>query len=127
MADGFQLLRLAQGGFGLGQRQGALFDALLQGGVEFGVGGQAGAHIGVGTHALDIGPGALGDFPQHRQVVVRPRPRNFVMHGHQGGKTAVADQRHADGGGHPQRLELLGLVGRQFAQVVVDHQRLTGA
>ncbi|MOA59577.1 hypothetical protein D3C78_1842340 [compost metagenome] len=69
LADGFELLRLAQRRFGLFQTRGALLDPFFQRRVQFGQGRQAFAHGSVGTGALDVGPGSLGDLHQQRQVV----------------------------------------------------------
>ena len=69
LADRLELLRLVQRRFSLGQRGGAFFHALFQGGIQLGDRGQALAYGGVGAHTFYVCPGALGDFAHQRQVV----------------------------------------------------------
>ncbi len=105
LADGFEFLRLTQRRFGLGQRSGAFFHALLEGGVQFGKGRQPFAHGGIGAHPFDVRPGPFGDFGQQRQVIRRPGPLCCAVNRHQGRKATVFDQWYADRGGDAQGLE----------------------
>ena len=69
LSDGFEFLGLVQRGFGLGQRLCAFLHPLFQVGVQLGIRCQTFTDLGIGAHAFDMGPGALGDFPQQGQVV----------------------------------------------------------
>ena len=126
LADGFKLLRLAQRRFGLVEQGGAFHDPLFQGRIQIGQCRQALADDGIGAHPFDMRPGALRDLTQQRQVVGRPAARHAVVNGHQRGQASGLDQRHANRRRHTQSLEGRGFLGRQFRQVVINDQRLTG-
>ena len=81
---------------------------------------------GLVAHALDMRPRAVGDFADHRQLVVAPGVWLLVMHRHQRRQPALLDQRHADRGADPDRLERGGFCRRKLAAVVVDDQRPAG-
>ena len=126
LADGFQLLGLAQRRFRLGEGESALLHPLFQGGIELGERRQALAYGGVGAHPLDMRPGTLGDFPDQRQVVGRPDACRLVVHRHQRGQAAILDQREADGRQRAQGLVAGGFLRREFDAVVLHHQRFSG-
>ncbi|MNE63572.1 hypothetical protein D3C80_1589290 [compost metagenome] len=127
LADGFKLLRLAQHGFGVQQLAGALVDALFQRGIECLQRRHCLAHFGMGLDPLDMRPAALGHLADQAQLVAGPHPGRLVVDGHQCGQAAVLDQRHADGRGDADGLEGRRFFGGQFAEVVVDDQRLASA
>ncbi|MNH07968.1 hypothetical protein D3C79_673710 [compost metagenome] len=105
------------------QLGGALFDAVLQGGVERFQRRQGFTRLGMGLDPLDMRPGALGHFADQRLLVGGPHPRHIVVDRHQRGQLSALDQRHANGGGDADGLEGGRFFGGQLGQVVIDHQR----
>ena len=122
LANGFQLLGLAQHGLGVQQLSGAFFDAMFQVGVERFKGRHRFAHFGMGLGPLYVRPASFGHFPDQCLLVVGPCPGYAVVNRHQRGQPATLDQWHADGGRNADGLKSRRLVSGQFAQVVVDHQ-----
>ncbi len=79
------------------------------------------------AHALDMRPGAVGDFRQQGKFVAAPDAWLTVVYRHQCGQPTFLYQWQADGGGDVELLERGCLGGRQLRAMILDDEGLAAA